>query len=659
MQGDLGEQTAMTALDGAKKITELAGKLLKFLFESVFVKDYDKKLKKEQLKEIKENKAESFRAGYVKAKQMQKGKEDITYAKYGMTAEQVKEMNFHAKQRGIPISWIQNGHDKDTFIAMFRTKDSAIVEDITAQLIRDNKIRTIENAMHEATQTHYQKVSFDKVVNELGDGKLINPPVIVCDRNNPMNFMEVSSRQEQSEEGNPYVNTEYKVFHNGKQQKCDEFKHGKFTHYSDSKGNNTSTYGDEHWTNMKKEMKSKGEFTDDLLMFSSKEDYEKYVEQFQSDREQTEKESAFYDDLAGEKENVIREDIDTYNDKQAEALFGDMCNEKKSQALSFNDTVDRFQCDGWKKEEPYYICKRTDPDNYMEVNSEKAEFRGEEYTKHTYNLYVDDKTVDNDTREDKKWTDERFEGRPKEFWKQTKTQMKEAGEFTDDLVVFYSKEEMLEYRKVYEMQKNTAKESTLAYEADRESFKNDYAGIVNNLKSQMKQFKDIGKYENRSFTINTGDNLMKLPNVKDPRYVEAVVISNQIGTFEKMGSLSNEIASAKLQMQINEKSELKGSEMYTQTQETLSKKISDMEKQMKEYEKTVQDLSENREQIAGVKAERTVTDKDEMIETTHGEERISMEQLKEDIAKVQTERTTTTDKTHIKEHHKSKDDKDR
>lgn len=647
MSNELGEQSAKIALDGATKLAEVAEKLMKFLFEAAFVKDYDKKLIKEQLKDIKDNKEESIGVSCVKAKKMQNSKDDISYTKYGMTKEQVKEMNFHAKQRGISIAWIHNGHDKNTFLAMYKTKDNAIVEDITEQLIRDNKIRTVEKAMKEAT--HYQKTTFNKAVEDLGSGKLIVSPVIVCDRSKPLNYMEVSSTQEISNKGNAYVTTEYKVFNNGNQQKCEEFKHGKFTRDLDIKGGGTSEQGNEHWKNMKAEMMSKGEFSNDLLMFTSKEDYIKYVEMFQSDREQADTNSAFYDELAGKKENIIRKDINTYNDKQAEALFEEMCDEKKTQFLSFDDTVDRFQCDGWNKKEPYYICKRTDPDNYIEVNSERAEFRGEEYTNHIYKIHVDDKEVENSLRKDKLWTDERFENRPDDFWKQTKLQMKEAGEFTDDVVAFYLKEEMHEYRKAFDLYKNTAKESTISYEANNESLKNDYAGIVNNLKSQMKQFDDLGKYENGSFTVHTGENLMAIPMMKDPRYVEAVVVSNQINTFEKMGSLANDVASSKLQMQINEKSELKETVMHEEMQTKLSNQVKDMEKQMKDYEVTAQNLSENREQIVGVKAERNVTDKDEVIEAANSVERITMEQLKEDVVKVQVEKSTTTEKTHAKD----------
>lgn len=501
-------------------MAELAGNLLKFLFASGG--DYDKKLKKEQLKQLRENKAQSFRAGHVNAKKLLKSGEDITYAKYAMSEKQLKDMAYHAKQRGITMSWIKNGHDKGTYIAIYKTKDSAVIEDITAQLIRDSKIEAAEQAM---------------------DGA---------------------------------------------------------------------------------------------------------------------KDSELRDEFGKAKEKAIREDIDTFNDKQSEALFSKMCDAKEAQSRTFNDTIDRFQSNGWKKEEPYYICKRTDPGNYMEVISDQAEFRGQEYTKHTYNIYVNDQLVGNSAREDQQWTDERFEGRPKAFWTQMKSQMKEAGNFGDDLVVFYSKEELLEYRKAFEIQKNAAKESTIAYEADGQSFQNDYAGIVNNLKSQLKKFEDLGTYENGMFTVHTSDNLTKLPDLKDPRFVEAYVISRQISTFEKMGSLSNDIASAKLQMQINEKSELKGSETYSRMQDDLSKKIDDMERQMKEYEKTVRELSQDREQIAGVNAERIVTGRDDVAEDAHGEERITMEQLKDDVSRERTEKATATpDKGQSKEHQKTREDKER
>lgn len=86
-------------------------------------------------------------------------------------------------------------------------------------------------------------------------------------------------------DGRLFTNTEYRVFHEGVEQRCSEFKHGKFTHYSRKNGENSSAYGDDHWKNMKDEMKEKGGFTNDTLIFSSKEDYLDYKTMFEKEKE--------------------------------------------------------------------------------------------------------------------------------------------------------------------------------------------------------------------------------------------------------------------------------------------------------------------------------------------------------------------------------------
>lgn len=630
MYGDLGNETAKIALDAVEKLTEVAGKVLAYIFNSLFLKDYDKKLKKEQLKQIKANKEKSYRAGYNRAKRLQQSNESISYAKYGLTLEQLKEMNLYAKQRNIPISWIQNGNDKDSFIAMYLTKDSMIVEDITEQLIRNTKIRTIEDVMKETT--HYKKTSFENAINSLGNGQLIDVPVFVCDRNNPLNYMEISSAKEMSDEGRPYINTEFKVFNHGKKQKCSEFKHGRFTHYSDSQGNNTTNHGDEHWHNMKKEIKEKGGFSDDLLLFDSEKDYLNYVEQYYNDPEKNQEESNVYDELEKEKENIIREDINEFNDKQANVILKEIGEEEQIDSetalISFNDTVDRFQCNGWEKEEPYYVCERIDPDNYMEVNSVKAEFRGEEYTKHIYTIYVDDEPVVNPKREDMLWTDERFEERPKGFWHDMKSQMKAAGKFTDDLVVFYSKEEMLEYRRNYELEKENLDLNKSLSEV------NDYTKVINELKVQLKSFEDIGKYENGTFLIDTGDNLVKIPDMQDIRVAEAVVIAKQIAAYEKVNSVMSEITSDTLQLKVNEEANFDNKEVYEKIQNDLVNRIDNSNKQKQELLEEIESLSENREKLAGITAERVVSGKKVISETNvnHREDRLSMKQLKEEVS---------------------------
>lgn len=156
-----------------------------------------------------------------------------------------------------------NNHQFDTFN---KESDDVILAEFTGEKISE-------------------AVSFERALGCVTERKYSQEPCIVCERTNPSNYMEISSRQEISDEGNPYVNTEFKVYRDGTQQKCSEFSHGKFTHYSGKDGKNTSNFGDKHWINMKKEMKEKGGFSNDLHIFAHKEDYQRYVNDFEKAKE--------------------------------------------------------------------------------------------------------------------------------------------------------------------------------------------------------------------------------------------------------------------------------------------------------------------------------------------------------------------------------------
>lgn len=135
----------------------------------------------------------------------------------------------------------------------------------------------------------YENFSFERAVNKVTE-RDYGETIYICDRLHPENYIEASSEpktyMDDNGEVRTFTNTEYKVYKNGIQQKCSEFSHGKFTHYSQRDGENSSTYGDEHWNNMKIEMKEKGGFSDDCLIFGSKEDYESYKTNFQEIKKQ-------------------------------------------------------------------------------------------------------------------------------------------------------------------------------------------------------------------------------------------------------------------------------------------------------------------------------------------------------------------------------------
>ena len=158
-------------------------------------------------------------------------------------------------------------------------------------------------------EKNIQQVSdFTDIVDNINDLDFSdNQRYIICDYNNPQNHMEVSTSLETHTDGRQYVNTEFKVFKDNEEQKCSVFPHGKFTHFSRTDGTNSSQQGAEHWDKMKKEMKEKGGFSDNVVVFYDEENYKKFVETGKIDfpsEDETEQEI-----VQEEKQDTVQEEV--------------------------------------------------------------------------------------------------------------------------------------------------------------------------------------------------------------------------------------------------------------------------------------------------------------------------------------------------------------
>lgn len=102
--------------------------------------------------------------------------------------------------------------------------------------------------------------------------------IVLCDSTKPENHIVVGVSTKEHE-GRQFICTQYDVYADGKKQTCEEFSHGEFTHYSDIKGVNSSEDGSQHWINMKREMKEKARLQDTVLMFSSVQEYEAFLDE--------------------------------------------------------------------------------------------------------------------------------------------------------------------------------------------------------------------------------------------------------------------------------------------------------------------------------------------------------------------------------------------
>lgn len=195
-----------------------------------------------------------------------------------ITKEITDKMNMDIQLKDIDneINIAQNIGNVEAIAELSKEK-----EDIKRNVF--DKFNTLSNKIvlaEIAGDTIEEKIDFNRAIANVTNLKDLNNTSILCERTNPKNFIEATSSQEISKDGREYINTEYKVFNQNQEQKCSEFEHGKFMHYSTKEGENTSEIGDKHWENMKIEMKEKGDFSNDLLIFRDKESYEKYLNDF-------------------------------------------------------------------------------------------------------------------------------------------------------------------------------------------------------------------------------------------------------------------------------------------------------------------------------------------------------------------------------------------
>lgn len=130
-----------------------------------------------------------------------------------------------------------------------------------------------------------KKTDFKDIIQDLSKYRKNTPPVYLCKQNQPESYIEVSWEIRENEDGKEFLNTQYQVFRDGEKQRCDEFPHGKFWHYTQKSGQASSEHGDNHWEKMVQEMKRKGGFDDEILVFENEQEYLNYKEKIQRVKE--------------------------------------------------------------------------------------------------------------------------------------------------------------------------------------------------------------------------------------------------------------------------------------------------------------------------------------------------------------------------------------
>ena len=238
-----------------------------------------------------------------------------------------------------------------------------------------------------------------------------------------------------------------------------------------------------------------------------------------------------YQDLANLedlRDSKIAAPIDMSNKASIEKTFEEISGELKerqqfgTKPMTFDRALNHITSRDYSSDESYYLVERTDPNSYIQLDSKREVFKGEEYTKTSYTIYRDGENVGI-------FDDGRFEGREDDYWKNLKDTMKNAGHFTDDVLIFKTKGEFDQYVAAYNESVERSQNQELGQSLyDAGAFFDDSIGEARDYQS------DELVQEILRRTDITDDERLRLSR--------ALVISDQIKIVRNLEILQNEEA---------------------------------------------------------------------------------------------------------------------
>jgi hypothetical protein len=290
-----------------------------------------------------------------------------------LTSRQQKDFARYAKSFGLTYSLIENGTEPENRkLILFPEKDLQKIKDITDRMtqdaqiaeinrrveklktkgaenftkqdyadlialegLRDHKIadpiealnkagaeRTFEDISGEyltRRKQGAQPMDFNRAMNHITerDWYVSSEPYYVAERTNPASYVELNSHREKDSRGREYTKTYYNVFADG--EKVAELNDGRF------EGRKPG-----YWQGVKDEIKKKGSFTDDVIIFKSKGEFDQYAETYNKSVERMDGRDlnaalydvgAYFDDAVGE--SVDYESGQTSQERLRNGNFGD------------------------------------------------------------------------------------------------------------------------------------------------------------------------------------------------------------------------------------------------------------------------------------------------------------------------------------------------
>ncbi len=326
----------------------------------------------------------------------------------------------------------------------------------------------------------------------------------------------------------------------------------------------------------------------------------------------TEEEKNTLLELQKQKEIIIREGTKNFNSENAEIIFSDICGQLQDKSMSFDRALNRFTDRDFSRDKPYYVCERTNPSSYIEMKSSFSKFRGKEYTRTDYRVFNNNEEQRCDTRDDGIFTDERFEGRSKNYWQTLKDEMKNKGKFSDDIVIFNTMEELEKYQLLYEKEKK--KDLIEEKNINGEEYR-DFVSIDKQLRKQLDE-RNAELGENGQVVDKESKKILSLEQeglkttAEKLRVAEVMSIAKAISNYEKMNNAQTMLAMNKQQYEMNEsafavenlsKDDIRY-ELYEKMQNELKAKINENEKVLEKGKELESSLNLTRQRLASIQA---------------------------------------------------------
>ena len=322
----VGDESAQVVMQAATKGVEISADILKELLKWLIGlrgRHIENTLKSQQIKMTKNYNAvmEAQMAiqegrGLISAQKLYRSGEPMVAGTIALDKQQQIEFAKLAKTYGLTYSLIKNDYDPTgKKLLVFAKKDLQKVKDITDRMtenaqireinkridelkekgvenftaqdykdlanledLRDSKIAAPINALNKAgDEDIFAKVSgdlksdgtitFERALNHLTERDYSSKePYYLAERTNPTKYIELMSTRDVFNK-EAYTKTYYNVFN--RNEKLGEWNDGRFTGRSR-----------DYWFGLKEKMKAAGGFTDDVVIFKSKAEFDQYVQYY-------------------------------------------------------------------------------------------------------------------------------------------------------------------------------------------------------------------------------------------------------------------------------------------------------------------------------------------------------------------------------------------